>query len=217
MNANAGKTIPEAGFGTCRWCGLEDTRLQFLMCPKCFRISNMVPSKAMVLLNRPDLKRKLGPGGATLINFTPELRDFLLDPSSNFPIEESDIEHFEVMKKESISSVTQKDIKFYVHTLVSEGDYELPETDEELFKIIGLEHMLRFIIRVCVERGLLKVNIDLDEDDSIRDMCEDCLENPVLKEEPEDWKAPRQSDPFDVSTPKEGMKVRDIIMKKYGR
>ncbi len=218
MNKPSHKSIQENGFGNCRWCGAEDIRLQYLMCPNCFKMSNKVPSKAMVLLNKPEIKQKLGEKGATLTTFTPELRKFITGEETNFPPEKDDISHWTLMQEVAQKNVEQKDIQFYIREMVKKAGYPLPPTDEELFKIIGLECMLRFIIRSLVQRGELKIGLDLDEDEFLDDLQEKCMDATVLKEDQADWK-PQETAVQTIlgADDKKGMNVRDIIMKKYGR
>jgi hypothetical protein len=218
MNKPAHNSIPESGFGNCRWCGAENTRLQYLMCPDCFKLSNKVPSKAMVLLNKPEIKQKLGEKGATLTTFTPELRKFITGEDANFPPEKKETPHWILMQQVAQKNVEQKDIQFYIKEMVKNAGYPLPPTDEELFRIIGLECMLRFIIRTLVQRGELKIGIDLDEDEFIDDLQDKCMDATVLKQEEEGWK-PKEalSQTMPGNDDKKGMNVRDIIMKKYGR
>ncbi len=218
MNKSAHKSIPESGFGNCRWCGAENTRLQYLMCPDCFKLSNKVPSKAMVLLNKPEIKQKFGAQGATLTTFTPELRKFITGKDSNFPPEKDAEAHWMLMQQVAQKSVEQKDIQFYLKEMIQKAGHPLPPSDEELFSIIGLECMLRFIIRTLVERGELKIGIDLDEDEFLDDKQEKCTDATVLKQEQEDWKPQETlSQIIPGNDDKKGMNVRDIIMKKYGR
>ena len=101
------QSIPKTGFGLCRWCNEENQRLQYLMCSKCFRIANMLPSKTMVLLNRPEIKKRLGEEGATIRNIAPELRKFILDPKCRFPSEISDQNQWKTMQKVAVDNVTK--------------------------------------------------------------------------------------------------------------
>lgn len=216
MRENDDHSIPKISFGLCRWCGEENQRLQYLMCSSCFRIANMIPSKTMVLLNRPEIKKRLGPGGTTIRNITPELRRFIMDPKSRFPPEMSDREHWEIMRQEAADRVTQKDVRIYLEDMISRGVHELPPSDDELIALVGLEILLRFILHVGVIRGLLKIDI-AGEEDFFSDICEECMKDTMQENPTQGLETDQPAQEFTRNEPRAGMKVRDLIMKKYGR
>lgn len=216
MTESNDQSIPKISFGLCRWCGSENQRMQYLMCPNCFRVANMIPSKTMVLLNRPEVKKRLA-GGATIRNITPELRRFLKDPKTRFPPEQAERKHWDAMQEEAAANVTQRDIKIYLEDMISRGVHELPPTDEELAAVVGLESILRFILHVSVIRGLLKIDYDEEEAKNFNEVCQDCMEEAIVEDptqgiEPD--KTLKETSPIDN---RPGMKIRELIMKKYGR
>lgn len=217
MNDKVDRSIPKYGFGLCRWCGQENQRLQYLMCSKCFRIANMMPSKTMVLLNRPDVKKQLGAEGATIRNITPELRRFLSDPQTRFLPEHNDRKHWEGMLEEAADHVAPKDVRAFLEEVVSRGDRDLPSSDDELLALVGMEIILRFVLHVSVIRGLLKLDIDVGEDEFFDELCQDCMEEAILDDPTQGILREKSAPENHASEPKAGMKVRDLIIKKYGR
>ncbi|MFH1743015.1 MAG: hypothetical protein ABIH23_28755 [bacterium] len=158
----AKRSIPVRSFGNCRWCGATDVRLQYLMCPNCFSIAGMIPSKVSMLSNRPDVKKRLKEGGATVNNVVPELRDFLSDPKTRFPSERSYQEHWNTMLSQTADFASESDLHVRAVELKSQGE-EIPEKDQ-LKKTIGLEKLLHFMLKVAVLSGTLNLKRDESED-----------------------------------------------------
>lgn len=210
--------IPPRSFGHCRWCGAESVRLQYLMCPDCFRISELIPSKTSVLLNRPDVRKRIA--GTTVKAITPELRKFLLDPNSRFPPERSYQQHWNIIQEQAISLVSDSDVKKLANEMLEEMEEdEIPDSDE-LETIVGVETVLRFMLHVAVLRGTLKLD-DEDLDGSCivcgkptiegtRGLCSACR-GELIREVPD---VEKQAPP--AEKPYAGMKSRDIILGKRG-
>ncbi|MFH1738864.1 MAG: hypothetical protein ABIH23_07630 [bacterium] len=221
-DAHDGKEfIPIRSFGFCRWCGAERVRLQYMMCPDCFRISNMLPSKTSVLLNRPEVKKRLKSDGATIKNIAPELCVFLTDPKTRFPAERSYQEHWGVMLEQSLNFISESDVSRHIDTLEEKGVEDIP-AEEELEKTLGLEHLLRFILHVAVLRGLLKLDQD-EEGESFcilcgqpaalgsRTLCSQCRSEIV--QDDSDMDRPTE----EVARAPQGMATRDIVLRKRGQ
>lgn len=214
------EVIPKRSFGFCRWCEAESVRLSYLMCPNCFRFEEAIPSKTSVLLNRPEVKKRLA-GIVTVKTIVPELRAFLLDPKTRFPPERGLQEHWQTIQEVAVENVSDSDIRRRVEELMERGVEETPP-EEELERDIGLEIVLRFILHVAVIRGVLKID---DEDDGVcvicgndtegggQTLCHTCKseltrdmsdgDSPMVEEE-----APRKQ---------LGMNTRDITLGKRGR
>lgn len=153
--------IPTRSFGHCRWCGTEGKRLSFLMCPDCARIAEMIPSKTNVLLNRPEVKRRLG-GGATVGIVVPELRNFLMDAKARFPPERSYAEHWDTMIEQAVSLVGDGDVRKRIAEMIDDDSIDtdsIPPTSE-IEKQVGVDNVIRFILHVAVLRGILKLDSD---------------------------------------------------------
>lgn len=174
MMNDAFAKIPERSFGHCSWCGTERIRLQYLMCPLCFRLANIIPSKAMVLLNYPEIKQKWGGQGIAIKDFAPELYQFLLEEESHFPTELADLDHWERMQAEAAGRVTQQDIRDAADAMLADTSLSVVPTREELTLCIGMKRTLRFILLIAVARGLLKINTDTEDDGFINSIL---LEN----------------------------------------
>lgn len=214
--SNEPEIIPARSFGNCRWCAAESVRLQFLMCADCFLVAETVPSKTNVLLNRPDVKKRLK-GGVTLRKVLPELRSFLLDEKSRFPTERRSIEHWAAMQEQTISLVTDSDISRRILELKEAGEKDLPTADE-LATMIGLDTMLRFVLHVAILRGVMKLDTSDEEgmclvcgrttEAGSRALCPACRTD-LIREVPD-------SAPMLVEEPKAnvGMNTRDLIMGK---
>jgi hypothetical protein len=214
-NVNAYK-IPQRSFGRCNWCGEESCRLSFLMCTNCFRIANMIPSKTMVLLNQPDVKRALEPTGTTIRHVAPHLRMFLEDPRSKFPHEKSDLKLWEAIKKEMVEFLSPGEIRNYRIKLI-ESDVQLPDEDELAFWV-GSEKYLQFVLRVAVIRGELKMDFDPEDEDFFQKMIEVCTANTMNDTLEGLGKSSEQK--LQIDTDKKssiGMNTRDITLKKRGK
>ncbi len=202
--------IPERSFGHCNWCGEDNVRLHYLMCNDCFRISNMVPSKAQVLLNRPDLKKKYKEIGATIKNVASDLRRFLLDPKTRFPNERYDKEHWEKIQEEGADNASSTEVNILLDQMQEQGVDPLPE-QEEVERLVGIDKTLRFMMRVGVLRGVLKMDSDGEDDEFFRKMIESCMENAIA----EDMKLGGEQKPsLQENKPRAGMATRDLVMKR---
>ena len=223
------EVIPPRSFGYCRWCGAEGVRLQYLMCPNCARIADMIPSKTSVLLNRPEIKKRLRAGNMTLENVVPELRAFLMDPKSRFPPERGNLEHWKQMQEQVISMVSEADINRYYENLLSqkreaeENDEEFGElpSEDELEVMVGLDNLFRYILHIAVLRGLLKLDTDDDVEQSCmvcgrpvgvegKSICSICR-NEIVHDAPE---PEIEASPVKTQL---GMNTRDIVMAKRNR
>ncbi len=215
--------IPPRSFGFCRWCGAERVRLQYLLCPDCFRIADMIPSKTSVVMNRPEVKKRLR-GMATVKKLTPELRIFLTDPKTRFPADRNHIEHWEKMIEQSRTLVSDSDIRRYIDNLcanVDEDEEVNVPPDEEVEEIVSLENILRFFLHVAVLRGALKLDEDPDDASCMvcghqtavgsRSLCSSCR-NELVHDVSDS--GPAEAAPAKIQL---GMHSRDIIMGKRGR
>ncbi|MBN2329417.1 MAG: hypothetical protein JXR73_19910 [Candidatus Omnitrophica bacterium] len=177
----------------------------------------MIPSKTMVLLNQPEVKKRLHKKGPTIRNITPELRRFLCNPKTRFAPDANDRAHWEIMQRESAKNVKNEDVRLFLEQLPSHESRVLPSTDEELFRIIGMETLLRYILHVSVIRGLLKMDLDEDDKAFCHDVCDECMEDALsesLIDNPPGEKAEKDNP---APHPDAGLKIRDLIRNKYGR
>lgn len=179
MCADMKKSIPERAFGTCRWCGAESVTLTYLMCPDCNRISNLIPSKAMVLINNPQIKRKLASSGLTIRTLAPHLHEFIANPESKFPPEKTDLEHWQTLLEYAPDQASDDDVKNYVSRIMDSDAIALP-TKEEARQNAGVEVILRFMMLVGLVRGVLRIK--MDEDDA--SVIERILEEENISEAP---------------------------------
>ena len=217
---DARQSIPPRSFGNCRWCATRDVRLQYLMCTKCFRIADMIPSKIQVLLSRPEVKKRLRDGGTTVTNVVPELRVFVTDSKRRFPSERGDQEHWEVMLKEARGFGSEADVLKRAEDLKGQG-VEVP-TREEVKETIGLERLLHFILKIAVLCQKLKFEHDENEDgfcvvcwkDTPSEkhmLCTQCRDELVREVQPEETLIE------DAPKVRKGMATSDIILKDRRR
>ena len=207
--------IPKRSFGFCRWCGAENARLTYLMCPNCGRINNMVPSKTMVCLNNPEVKKRIqAMGGTTVANIVPEVRNFILNPKSRFPPEASDQEHWKTVVEETAYYVSEDEIqeRKQYYSEVDQPD----KSSEELEAEIAIDRILQFMIIVNIVTGNLKVNIDPASFESFIEVCDQCLANVV-----KDASGPARPDSGPAKPEAEkpagrrtGMNVSDILKRR---
>ncbi len=150
--------IPRRSFGNCRWCGAENARLDYLMCADCFRIADMVPSKTKILLNRPEVRKRLKGEDINVNNVAGELWTFLSDASVRFPADPSLKKHWEKMIEENIALVTREDLYREIEEAKENGTADLG-SEQEAARKIGVENLLRFILTVAVLKGSLNLDI----------------------------------------------------------
>lgn len=200
--------IPKQSFGRCNWCGTESTRLMYLMCPKCTRIFNLVPSKTMVRLNNPEVKKRIQAlGRATVRTITPEVRNFVMDPASRFPPESSDKEHWNTMIEEALDNLTENEVEERV-AYMREVGIDLGSI-EEVETGLAVDNVIRFMITVGVITNKLKLDIDAKSALEFEDTCDYCLESAKV-DSSEQPKRQGQPEP-DSSSPRAGMNISDRI------
>ncbi len=172
MSIDLKASIPERSFGHCQWCDSDSVSLTYLMCPSCYRISNMAPSKAMVLMNSPVVKKKLATLGVSVRSITPYVREYIFDPSSKFPTEESDKEHWAIMIENAPFHANQDDVRLYVEQLMDLDVKTLP-TKEEAQEKAGIEVMIRFMLLVGIVRGVLKMKTSDEDIETFTRICQE--------------------------------------------
>lgn len=174
MCADLKLSIPERSFGHCQWCDSDSVSLTYLMCPSCYRISNMIPSKAMVLMNNPKIKRELAGIGTSIRSIAPYVREFIFDPANKFPSEDSDKEHWNEMLANAPFHANQDDVRLYVEQLMDRNIDKLP-TKEEAQKTAGIEVLLRFMMLVGVVRGVLRMKASDEDQETFERICQEAM------------------------------------------
>jgi hypothetical protein len=223
MRNKLSERIPERGFGQCRWCGEERVRLQYLMCPKCFHIANKIPSKVSVLINQPEFRAKHGKQGVTIEELAPELYDYLLAEEDYFLTEDSDRDHWQAIKEESMSAVQEEEIQKAVDALLQSDAFDIP-TREELIQRLGIQKTLQFFSTVAVLRQQLRLQFG-DQDMAFLDQVLDsCSENMIEEFAPSPGQqsaakenAPEKPAPPTSGKTKPGMRAKEIIQKLHHR
>ena len=214
-----GKIIPARSFGNCRWCDARDVRLQYLMCTNCFSIANMVPSKVQVILNRPEVKKRLRDSGATPRAITPELYSFFMHPKTQFPSERSYRAHWERMLSEAFTFASDADISLRIEELKKE-EAEIP-SEQHLREVIGVEKLIYFMLKVGVLCDMLKLDPDDDEGFCVvcwkptpsekHMLCTQCRSD-IIREMEVD-----EETPDDGPKQYKGMATSDIVLKNRRR
>jgi len=169
--------IPVRGFGRCRWCGAEGSKLQYLMCPDCISIARMMPSKTHVVMNQPSLKDTFQKTGKTISAITPELVKFLLNPKNKFPSGLDAKKHWDKMVLEASEYVTSEEVsEVFASIKKTKQAQDLPSEDE-LQEILGMEGTIRYFLLYCVNQGLIKIEISEEDRIELEEIMEACLVN----------------------------------------
>ncbi|MBZ0258484.1 hypothetical protein K8I31_20625, partial [bacterium] len=155
-------------------CDSDSVSLTYLMCPSCYRISNMIPSKAMVLMNNPKIKREVAAVGTSIRSIAPYVREFILDPANKFPTEKTDQEHWHEMLSNAPFHANKDDVRLFVEQLMDRGIDTLP-TKEQAQESAGLEVLLRFMMLVGVVRGVLRMKPSEEDQETFERICQEAM------------------------------------------
>ncbi|MDP8245581.1 MAG: hypothetical protein P9L94_15970 [Candidatus Hinthialibacter antarcticus] len=203
MCADLKHSIPERSFGHCQWCDSDSVSLTYLMCPSCYRISNMIPSKAMVLMNNPKIKRELAAVGTSIRSIAPYVREFVFDPANKFPTEDSDKVHWKDMLANASFHANQDDVRLYVEQLMDRGIDKLP-TKDQAQETAGIEVLLRFMMLVGIVRGVLRMKASDEDQETFDRICQEALAS-AAQNRSEGAPQPGSSDPVAEPSKRSGM------------
>ncbi len=219
MESDTKTFLPERSFGDCYWCGAKMQRLQYTMCSDCIRIAEIIPSKAQVLLNTPDLVKDIE-GKTTVEKIVPEMRRYVTRTEYDFPRKGDLQRHWETMIEEVQYSISNSDVDDFKQKQPSDDDENITD-EEEIKRCLAIERLLRFMLHVAVQQNSLNlpqeggkkfcVVCGKTTPEEKHMLCLRCRDELVL-ETPE-----TDSLMEETPSPLKGMATRDMVRNRRGR
>lgn len=219
MDSESKSYIPSRGFGDCYWCGAHMQRLEYCMCAVCNRVAESVPSKVQMVLNTPNLMKKIV-GKTTVENIILEIRRFATRTERDFPRKGDLQRHWETMIDEVQSRISDSEIDEFIRKHRPDGD-EDTENEGEITRNLAIERLLRFMLHVAIQQGAINMQQEISEKYCVvcgkktsaekHMLCLRCRDELIL-ESPE-----MDNNTEKISTTPKGMATRDMVRNRRGR